>query len=215
MPQGLPSLPATQQVSADICGGVGFQKVVRVRPAEFIRPKEAMIWLFEWMKGSASLWGGYVRGKWHFPRVTQLGLSNILPGAWSQLGGVAGSCRMCLNDILWRGGRCWSGLDESEWSEPLLRAAQLSLSQILPRSWQGLLGIKMSGPCPKATWLSQWHFLSLLRPLHSSPGSILLSRESTLQCWTTQCPESGAIVPTPPQANTISRGMLHPRRRVL
>lgn len=55
MSQGIPSLAATHRVLAHLCGGVASQAVVRLRPAEFIRPTQTKIWPCE---GRALNWSG-------------------------------------------------------------------------------------------------------------------------------------------------------------
>ena len=47
MSQGVLSLASTQQVPEDICGGTESQGIIRLRPEEFIRSKQAKIWLCE------------------------------------------------------------------------------------------------------------------------------------------------------------------------
>lgn len=47
MSQDIPSLAPTLCVITHLFGGVGSQGVLRMKPAEFIRPKQAMIWLCE------------------------------------------------------------------------------------------------------------------------------------------------------------------------
>ena len=55
MSQGVSSLAATLWVPADLCGGPWSQEIIRVRQAEFIRPKEIKIWLCE--KRAQHQWG--------------------------------------------------------------------------------------------------------------------------------------------------------------
>ena len=45
--QGIRSVTAARQVPRDLCVGVGSQKVVKVKPGEFIRPKQTMTWPYE------------------------------------------------------------------------------------------------------------------------------------------------------------------------
>ena len=114
------------------------------------------------------------------------------------------------------------------------RTTHLNLSWILPRSWQGGVtwnledGARASpvrrrqqsgsgesggnGPCPKATPLIHWHPLSLVRALHPSSGSWLLSNVWAPQGWETGSPEGGAIAF--PQVDALRKGVLHPRKMV-
>ena len=67
-----------------------------------------------------------------------------------------------------------------------------------------------NGPYPKATQLSHCHPLSLPRPLHSRPGSSLLSRAHSLLGGATGSTENGAIAFS--QVDAVWRGKLHPRK---
>lgn len=49
MAQGVQCLAATSYVLTHLCGSVSSQGVVRVRPAEFFRPKQPKIWPCEGM----------------------------------------------------------------------------------------------------------------------------------------------------------------------
>ena len=93
MSQGIPSLAVTCWVLAQLCGGAGSQGAVRVRPAEFIRPKQTKIWPCE---RKTLHWLG-VGGK-HFPcpRAIQLSLFQILPGAYLSRVGPLGVGRVGL-----------------------------------------------------------------------------------------------------------------------
>ena len=75
MPLGIPQLPATCQVPADLCGGVKAQGVIRLRQEGYIRPQKTKIWSCErktlyWL----GMWGK------NGPQLiaTQLSLSQIL-----------------------------------------------------------------------------------------------------------------------------------------
>lgn len=56
----LSKLTATCWVLTDLGGRVGSQRVVRVKPAMFIRLKQTKIWLFEW---KALRWSGVPENK--------------------------------------------------------------------------------------------------------------------------------------------------------
>ena len=60
------NLTATRWVLADLCGGTGSQGVIRMRPAEIMRPKQTKIWLCESSEGrdQGSALFGYARRKW-------------------------------------------------------------------------------------------------------------------------------------------------------
>lgn len=97
--QVTPSLATTCQVPADICGGVGSQESIRVRPAEFIRPQKIIIWLCE----GRAVYQWCVREKLPLleaqvqqaepPIVRRVGLVDLLCGGvsvsfWGKEGGV-------------------------------------------------------------------------------------------------------------------------------
>ena len=87
IPQGIPSLASTCLVFAYLGGGVGSQGVIKVRPAEFMRPKQTKIWLCN----RRALHHSGMQGKMFSILVPHNCLSQIVPGARSQQGGATGS----------------------------------------------------------------------------------------------------------------------------
>ena len=59
MSLSIPSLAATCWVFTHLCIGMESQEVIRVRPSEFIRPKQTKIWPY---KGRALHWS-YIKRK--------------------------------------------------------------------------------------------------------------------------------------------------------